>query len=66
MVFLRYHSFVAVIELTCCFMKEALLYYLRYDITCSYILAYYFHLHNLLSLTFTLILTLPSTGEQIQ
>ena len=42
MVFLRYHSFVAVIELTCCYMKKTVLYYLRYDIICSYILTFFF------------------------
>ena len=62
MVFLRYHSFVAVIELVYWYMKKTVLYYLRYDIICSYILAYFFYLHNLLPLTCSLILTLPSTG----
>ena len=64
--FLRYHSFVAVIELTCCYMKKTVLYYLRYDVICYYILTYFFYLHNLLPLKFLLILTLPSTGEHIR
>ena len=42
-VFLKYRSFVAVMELTCCYMKKTVLYYLRYDIIRSYILTYFFY-----------------------
>ena len=31
-VFLKYRSFVAAMELTCCYMKKTVLHYLRYDI----------------------------------
>ena len=50
MVFLRYNSFVAVIE-TCYYMKETVLYYLRHDIVflCPDLSCY---LYNLLPLTF--------------
>ena len=29
-------------------MKKTVLYYLKYDLICSYILTYFFYLHNLL------------------
>ena len=50
MVFLRYNSFVAVIE-TCYYMKETVLYYLRHDIVflCPDLSCY---LYDLLPLTF--------------
>ena len=68
-VFLKYYSFVAVTELTCCCYGTNLLLYEKNCIALFEILYYMLLYPDLLflsPLTFLLILTLPSTGEQIR